>query len=172
MAGENQHHCLVTMNEGTAGQLFQACERHGGSRFTANSFGADLDFGNRDLFFADILARSLGCIEHTNCFLPGSGIADANGCRHGFGLNCDQLAPSFFAQGPDQSICTASLNDGDLWQSVDLAEFSQFEESLSQSRGVGEVTSRHDHMIWYAPSQLFEHLDRCGLLSFQPIRIN
>ena len=79
VAGQNQDDALGRLDEALLDQLLETGERHRGGRLAADAIRPDFRLGLRNLDLADLLDRSTGGLEHPHRFLPGGGVADADG---------------------------------------------------------------------------------------------
>src|SRR5438309_1995234 len=132
MSGENESDGFLRVDETLLDQLFQTGECYGGGRLASDPVGADFGFGQSDFGFAYLLYRSLGGFENAESFLPGGGISDANGGGHGFGLHGDELLSAVLADAAEKRIGAFGLNDGELGETSDQAEFLHFAKGFAQ----------------------------------------
>src|SRR5262249_7522191 len=125
-----------------------------------------------DLNFAHLLATASAFTQDPYSFSPRSWSADAYGSRSRLRLHCDEPLTISFIHGPDQRVGTLSLDDRDLGEEREKPPPAQLQQSLPDSRTVGQVSSRNDHMVGDFPVHLLKQSDRRGLLSFHAIRIH
>src|SRR5205085_947803 len=126
MSGENENDGFLRLDETLLDQLFKTGERDGGGRLAPDSVGADFGFSEGDFGFAYLLCRSFRDFENAESFLPGGGISDANGGGYGFGLHRDEFLSAVLADAAEKWIGAFGLNDGELGETGDQAEFLHF----------------------------------------------